>query len=102
MNQISSASNANLILGLGAPTQAPINAQTLAQRQREILNQHLQQRQMHQQQQIQQQTLKRRQEWTMTPSMAAPTGLPAATSKPQMAQANAQQFPFPPNNGIRQ
>lgn len=88
------------VLGSVPPFQAPINAQMLAQRQREILNQHLRQRQMHQQQQVQQRTLMMRgQGLTMTPSMAAPTGLPAAMSNPRIPQANAQQFPFPPSYG---
>uniref|UniRef100_A0A8C3KTW8 Nuclear receptor coactivator 2 n=1 Tax=Chrysolophus pictus TaxID=9089 RepID=A0A8C3KTW8_CHRPC len=46
INQISSVSNMNLSLRPGVPTQGPINAQMLAQRQREILSQHLRQRQM--------------------------------------------------------
>ncbi|KAF3822528.1 hypothetical protein GH733_007902 [Mirounga leonina] len=83
--------------------QAPINAQMLAQRQREILNQHLRQRQMHQQQQVQQRTLMMRgQGLNMTSSMVAPGSLPATLSNPRMPQANAQQFPFPPNYGISQ
>uniref|UniRef100_A0A8C2LW85 Nuclear receptor coactivator n=1 Tax=Cricetulus griseus TaxID=10029 RepID=A0A8C2LW85_CRIGR len=103
MNQISNVSNVNLTLRPGVPTQAPINAQMLAQRQREILNQHLRQRQMHQQQQVQQRTLMMRgQGLNMTPSMVAPSGLPAAMSNPRIPQANAQQFPFPPNYGISQ
>lgn len=101
MNQISSVSNVNLTLRPGVPTQAPINAQMLAQRQREILNQHLRQRQM--QQQVQQRTLMMRgQGLNVTPSMVAPAGLPAAMSNPRIPQANAQQFPFPPNYGISQ
>lgn len=72
----------------------------LAQRQREILNQHLRQRQMHQQQQVQQRTLMMRgQGLNMTSSMVAPSGMPAALSNPRLPQANAQQFPFPPNYG---
>nr|XP_042126669.1 nuclear receptor coactivator 2 isoform X3 [Peromyscus maniculatus bairdii] len=103
MNQISNVSNVNLTLRPGVPTQAPINAQMLAQRQREILNQHLRQRQMHQQQQVQQRTLMMRgQGLNMTPSMVAPSGIPAAMSNPRIPQANAQQFPFPPNYGISQ
>lgn len=103
MNQISNVSNVNLTLRPGVPTQAPINAQMLAQRQREILNQHLRQRQMHQQQQVQQRTLMMRgQGLNMTPSMVAPSGLPATMSNPRIPQANAQQFPFPPNYGISQ
>ncbi|XP_036354338.2 nuclear receptor coactivator 2 isoform X2 [Ochotona princeps] len=103
MNQISNVSNVNLTLRPGVPTQAPINAQMLAQRQREILNQHLRQRQMHQQQQVQQRTLMMRgQGLNMTPNMVAPSGLPATMSNPRIPQANAQQFPFPPNYGISQ
>uniref|UniRef100_A0A8C2UQ06 Nuclear receptor coactivator n=1 Tax=Chinchilla lanigera TaxID=34839 RepID=A0A8C2UQ06_CHILA len=103
MNQISNVSNVNLTLRPGVPTQAPINAQMLAQRQREILNQHLRQRQMHQQQQVQQRTLMMRgQGLNMTPSMVAPSGIPATMSNPRIPQANAQQFPFPPNYGISQ
>ncbi|XP_053785680.1 nuclear receptor coactivator 2 isoform X2 [Desmodus rotundus] len=103
MNQISNVSNVNLTLRPGVPTQAPINAQMLAQRQREILNQHLRQRQMHQQQQVQQRTLMMRgQGLNMTSSMVAPSGMPAAMSNPRIPQANAQQFPFPPNYGISQ
>uniref|UniRef100_A0A2K6CG29 Nuclear receptor coactivator n=1 Tax=Macaca nemestrina TaxID=9545 RepID=A0A2K6CG29_MACNE len=103
MNQISNVSNVNLTLRPGVPTQAPINAQMLAQRQREILNQHLRQRQMHQQQQVQQRTLMMRgQGLNITPSMVAPSGMPATMSNPRIPQANAQQFPFPPNYGISQ
>ncbi|XP_074063166.1 nuclear receptor coactivator 2 isoform X2 [Macrotis lagotis] len=80
--------------------QGPINAQMLAQRQREILNQHLRQRQMHQQQQVQQRTLMMRgQGLNMTPSMVASGGIPATMSNPRIPQATAQQFPFPPNYG---
>ncbi|PNI56207.1 NCOA2 isoform 4 [Pan troglodytes] len=97
MNQISNVSNVNLTLRPGVPTQM------LAQRQREILNQHLRQRQMHQQQQVQQRTLMMRgQGLNMTPSMVAPSGMPATMSNPRIPQANAQQFPFPPNYGISQ
>lgn len=90
----------NVSLCVLPPIQAPINAQMLAQRQREILNQHLRQRQMHQQQQVQQRTLMMRgQGLNMTPSVVAPGGVPAAMSNPRLPQANAQQFPFPPNYG---
>ncbi|XP_077023080.1 nuclear receptor coactivator 2 isoform X1 [Tamandua tetradactyla] len=103
MNQISNVSNVNLTLRPGVPAQGPINAQMLAQRQREILNQHLRQRQMHQQQQVQQRTLMMRgQGLNMTPSMVASGGIPATMSNPRIPQANAQQFPFPPNYGISQ
>uniref|UniRef100_A0A8B9PTM9 Nuclear receptor coactivator n=1 Tax=Apteryx owenii TaxID=8824 RepID=A0A8B9PTM9_APTOW len=103
INQISNVSNMNLSLRPGVPTQGPINAQMLAQRQREILSQHLRQRQMQQQQQVQQRTLMMRgQGLSMTPSMVAASGIPATMSNPRIPQANAQQFPFPPNYGISQ
>ncbi|XP_038244738.1 nuclear receptor coactivator 2 isoform X2 [Dermochelys coriacea] len=103
INQISSVSNMNLSLRPGVPTQAPINAQMLAQRQREILSQHLRQRQIHQQQQVQQRTLMMRgQSLNISPSMVASAGIPATMSNPRIPQANAQQFPFPPNYGISQ
>ncbi|XP_030299978.1 nuclear receptor coactivator 2 [Calypte anna] len=105
INQISSVSNMNLSLRPGVPTQGPINAQMLAQRQREILSQHLRQRQMQQQQQqqVQQRTLMMRgQSLSMTPSMVAAGGIPATMSNPRIPQGNAQQFPFPPNYGISQ
>ncbi|XP_075405704.1 nuclear receptor coactivator 2 isoform X2 [Tenrec ecaudatus] len=103
MNQINNVSNVNMTLRPGVPTQGPINAQMLAQRQREILNQHLRQRQIHQQQQVQQRTLMMRgQGLNMTPSMVASGGIPATMSNPRIPQANAQQFPFPPNYGMSQ
>ncbi|KAL2308308.1 hypothetical protein Nmel_001322, partial [Mimus melanotis] len=90
-----------VIDGGGGFPQGPINAQMLAQRQREILSQHLRQRQMQQQQQqVQQRTLMMRgQGLSMTPSMVATGGIPATMSNPRIPQANAQQFPFPPNYG---
>lgn len=36
---------------------------------------------------------------SMTPSMVATGGIPATMSNPRIPQANAQQFPFPPNYG---
>ncbi|KAJ6664006.1 hypothetical protein lerEdw1_008960 [Lerista edwardsae] len=101
INQISNVSNMNLSLRPGVPAQGPLNAQMLAQRQREILSQHLRHRQM--QQQVQQRTLMMRgQSMNMTPSMVASGGIPATMSNPRIPQANAQQFPFPPNYGINQ
>lgn len=52
------------------------------------------------QQQVQQRTLMMRgQSMTMTPSMVASGAIPATMSNPRIPQANAQQFPFPPNYG---
>lgn len=71
----------------------------LAQRQREILSQHLRQKQMHQQQ-VQQRTLMMRgQGMNMASNMVAPSGIPATMNSPRIPLANAQQFPFPPNYG---
>ncbi|RXM36587.1 Nuclear receptor coactivator 2 [Acipenser ruthenus] len=82
--------------------QGTINAQMLAQRQRELLSQHLRQRQLEQQRQQQQRTMMMRaQGLNIPPSMAAaaPGGMPGTMSNPRIPQANPQQFPFPPNYG---
>jgi hypothetical protein len=93
-NQIGSVSNVNLTLGPGAPTRAPINSQMLAQRQTEILNQHLQQRPMHHNSRYSSELLTMRgQGLNMTPSMAAPAGLPAAMRNPQISQEPDPRFP---------
>ncbi|KAI1889078.1 hypothetical protein AGOR_G00175350 [Albula goreensis] len=106
MNQISGVSNLNLPLRPSVPTQGTINAQMLAQRQREILSNHLRQRQLEQrQQQVQQRTLlMRAQGLNLPPNMAAAAaaasaGMPGAMSNPRIPQANPQQFPYPPNYG---
>ncbi|XP_034285841.1 nuclear receptor coactivator 2 isoform X2 [Pantherophis guttatus] len=100
INQIGNVSGMNLSLRPGVPTQGNINSQMLAQRQREILSQHLRHRQMHQ---VQQRTLMMRgQSMNMTPSMVASGGIPATMSNPRIPQTNTQQFPFPPNYGINQ
>uniref|UniRef100_A0A2D4ES18 DUF1518 domain-containing protein n=2 Tax=Micrurus TaxID=8634 RepID=A0A2D4ES18_MICCO len=104
INQIGNVSSMNLSLRPGVPTQVReqgnINSQMLAQRQREILSQHLRHRQMHQ---VQQRTLMMRgQSMNMTPSMVASGGIPATMSNPRIPQTNPQQFPFPPNYGINQ
>ncbi|KAJ8413400.1 hypothetical protein AAFF_G00093960 [Aldrovandia affinis] len=92
MNQISGVSNLNLPLRPNVPTQM------LAQRQREILSNHLRQRQLEQQRQQQQQQqvqqrslLMRAQGLNLPPNMAA--------AGPRIPQANPQQFPYPPSYG---
>ncbi|RXM96749.1 Nuclear receptor coactivator 2 [Acipenser ruthenus] len=88
--------------------QGTINAQMLAQRQRELLSQHLRQRQLEQQQRQQQQQqramMMRAQGLNIPPSMAATAsgGMPGTMSNPRIPQANPQQFPFPPNYGMNQ
>ncbi|XP_054478534.1 nuclear receptor coactivator 2 isoform X2 [Anoplopoma fimbria] len=101
MTQMSSVSNVNLPLRASAPNQGTINAQMLAQRQRELLSNHLRQRQQQQQQaqQVQQQRsmAMRAQGLNMPPNMAA-----GGMSNPRIPQANPQQFPYPPSYGMSQ
>ncbi|XP_061094159.1 nuclear receptor coactivator 2 isoform X1 [Conger conger] len=101
MNQISGVSNLNLPLRPNVPTQGTINAQMMAQRQREFLTNHLRQKQLEQQRQQQRSLLMRTQGLSLPPNMApaAPSGMPGAMSNPRIPQANPQQFPYPPNYG---
>ncbi|XP_068437606.1 nuclear receptor coactivator 2 isoform X1 [Clinocottus analis] len=98
MTQMSGVSNVNLPLRASAPNQGTINAQMLAQRQRELLSNHLRQRQQQQQQaqQVQQQRsmAMRAQGLNLPPNMAA-----GGMSNPRIPQANPQQFPYPPSYG---
>uniref|UniRef100_A0A8C3G0P1 Nuclear receptor coactivator n=1 Tax=Cyclopterus lumpus TaxID=8103 RepID=A0A8C3G0P1_CYCLU len=100
MSQMSSVSNVNLPLRASAPNQGTINAQMLAQRQRELLSNHLRQRQQQQQQQQAQQVQQQRsmamraQGLNLPPNMAA-----GGMSNPRIPQANPQQFPYPPSYG---
>ncbi|XP_032875232.1 nuclear receptor coactivator 2 isoform X6 [Amblyraja radiata] len=112
MNPLTTVSNMNLPLRASVPPQmsgqGPINAQMLAQRQRELLNQHLRQRQLmqqqqQQQQQVQQRTIMMRQQGlNIPPNMATSGSMAAAMSTPRIPQASPQQFPFPPNYGMNQ
>ncbi|XP_020501066.2 nuclear receptor coactivator 2 isoform X2 [Labrus bergylta] len=99
MTQMSSVSNVNLPLRASAPNQGTINAQMLAQRQRELLSNHLRQRQQQQAQQVQQQRsmAMRAQGLNLPPNMAA-----GGMSNPRIPQANPQQFPYPPSYGMNQ
>ncbi|XP_055006904.1 nuclear receptor coactivator 2 [Boleophthalmus pectinirostris] len=102
MSQMSGVSNVNLPLRASAPNQGTINAQMLAQRQRELLSNHLRQRQQQQVQQAQQvqqvqqqrSMAMRAQGLNMPPNMAA-----GGMSNARMPQANPQQFPYPPSYG---
>uniref|UniRef100_A0A8C7XTA4 Nuclear receptor coactivator n=1 Tax=Oryzias sinensis TaxID=183150 RepID=A0A8C7XTA4_9TELE len=93
MTQMSSVSNVNLPPRANAPNQGTINAQMVAQRQREMLSNHLRQKQQQQVQQAQQQRSMalRAQGLSMAPNMT--------TRNPQ---AGPQQFPYPPNYGMSQ
>ncbi|XP_071270236.1 nuclear receptor coactivator 2-like isoform X1 [Salvelinus alpinus] len=114
MNQMSGVSNMNQPLQSNNPNQGTINAQMLAQRQRELLSNHLRQRQLehqrqqHQQQQQQQRNMvMRAQGLNLPPNMAAANMAAAAASglsggliNPRIPQTtNPQQFPFPPSYG---
>ncbi|XP_069777358.1 nuclear receptor coactivator 2 isoform X3 [Narcine bancroftii] len=104
MNPLTTVSNMNLPLRASVPPQmsgqGPINAQMLAQRQRELLNQHLRQRQLIQQQQ--RTMMMRQQGLNIPPNMAASGNMAAAMSTPRIPQASPQQFPYPPNYGMNQ
>ncbi|KAM9308560.1 nuclear receptor coactivator 2 [Gastrophryne carolinensis] len=108
MNPMSNVSSMNMAMRPGVPTQmqAPINAQMAAQRQREILSQHLRQRQLQQQQQQQQvqhrAMMMRGQGLSMPPNMVASPAMTGSLSSPRIPQANVQQFPFPSNYGMSQ
>ncbi|KAM9382795.1 LOW QUALITY PROTEIN: nuclear receptor coactivator 1 [Phaethornis superciliosus] len=73
--------------------QPPLNAQMLAQRQRELYSQQHRQRQLMQQRAI----LMRQQSFgnNLPPS----AGLPVQLGAPRLPQAPPQQFPYPPNYG---
>uniref|UniRef100_A0AAZ3NTS6 Nuclear receptor coactivator 2 n=1 Tax=Oncorhynchus tshawytscha TaxID=74940 RepID=A0AAZ3NTS6_ONCTS len=109
MNQMSGVSNMNPTLQSNNPNQGTINAQMLAQRQRELLNNHLRQRQLeHQRQQQQQQRnmVMRTQGLNLPPNIAAAaaaSGLSGGLSNPRIPQTtNPQQFPYPPSYGMSQ
>ncbi|XP_053293905.1 nuclear receptor coactivator 2 [Pleuronectes platessa] len=100
-NQMSGVSNMNLPLRSNVPNQGTLNAQMLAQRQREYLSNHLRQRQQQQQQQQQQHLhhqramMMRTQGLNMPSGGAAPTPMPIGGTNPRLPQGNPQQFPYP-------
>lgn len=76
--------------------QGTLNAQMLAQRQREYLNNHLRQRQQQQQHVHQQRAMMMRTQGISMPSGgAAPTPMPIGGTNPRLPQGNPQQFPYP-------
>uniref|UniRef100_A0AAZ3RHB0 DUF1518 domain-containing protein n=1 Tax=Oncorhynchus tshawytscha TaxID=74940 RepID=A0AAZ3RHB0_ONCTS len=116
MIQMSGVSNMNPTLQSNNPNQGTINAQMLAQRQRELLSNHLRQRQLeHQRQQQQQQQQQQQRNMVMraqglnlppnmaAANMAAASGQSGGLSNPRIPQTtNPQQFPFPPSYGMSQ
>uniref|UniRef100_A0A3Q1IA21 Nuclear receptor coactivator n=1 Tax=Anabas testudineus TaxID=64144 RepID=A0A3Q1IA21_ANATE len=100
MTQMSGVSNVNLPLRANAPNQGTINAQMLAQRQRELLSNHLRQRQQQQQVQQAQQVQQQRGMTMRGPALNLPPNMAAGgMSNPRIPQANPQQFPYPPSYG---
>ncbi|XP_026230550.1 nuclear receptor coactivator 2-like isoform X2 [Anabas testudineus] len=101
VNQMSGVSNMNLPLRSNVPNQGTLNAQMLAQRQREYLSNHLRQRQQQHQQHVHQQRamMMRTQGINMPPNMpsggSAPTPMPMGGTNLRLPQGNPQQFPYP-------
>ncbi|KAM9427342.1 nuclear receptor coactivator 2-like isoform 7-T13 [Salvelinus alpinus] len=109
MNQMG-VSNMNLPLRPSVPNQGTLNAQMLAQRQREYLSNILRQRQQHVHQRA---MLMRAQGLNTPPNMASAAGavepsqsagMPPGSmgTNPRIPQANPQQFPYPASYGINQ
>ncbi|XP_056148993.1 nuclear receptor coactivator 2-like [Lampris incognitus] len=100
VNQMGGVSNMNLPLRSNLPNQGTLNAQMLAQRQREYLTNHLRQRQqhVHQQHMHQQRALMMRaQGMGIPPKMpnSAATSMAVGGANPGVPQGNPQQFPYP-------
>ncbi|XP_019340081.2 nuclear receptor coactivator 3 isoform X1 [Alligator mississippiensis] len=86
---------------VGSQQQGFLNAQMMAQRNRELLSHHIRQQRMAmimQQQQQQQQP----QAFSPPPNVTASGSMDSALAGPPMAQVPPQQFPYPPNYGINQ
>uniref|UniRef100_A0A3Q2G874 Nuclear receptor coactivator 2 n=1 Tax=Cyprinodon variegatus TaxID=28743 RepID=A0A3Q2G874_CYPVA len=97
MTQMSGLSTVNLPLRANASNQGNINAHMLAQRQRELLSNHLRQRQQQHVQQAQQVQQQR------TIAMRAQgLNMAGGMSNPRNPQAAPQQFPYPPSYGLTQ
>ncbi|XP_039610565.1 nuclear receptor coactivator 2 isoform X2 [Polypterus senegalus] len=101
MSQMNSVTNINLPLRTNIPPQGSINAQMLAQRQRELLSQHLRQRQLEQQRQ--QRTMMMRGPGLNPPNnmtaSAGSGGMLGTMNNPRLPQANSQQFQYTSNYG---
>ncbi|NXW53768.1 NCOA3 protein, partial [Eurystomus gularis] len=75
-----------------------LNAQMVAQRNRELISHHFRQQRMAMMMQQQQQP----QAFSPPPNVTASGNMDSALTGPQMAQVPPQQFPYPPNYGISQ
>ncbi|XP_023964580.2 nuclear receptor coactivator 3 isoform X7 [Chrysemys picta bellii] len=84
---------------VGSQQQGFLNAQMVAQRNRELISHHIRQQRMAmmiQQQQQQPQT------FSPPPNVTASGSMDSSLAGPPMAQVPSQQFPYPPNYGISQ
>ncbi|XP_069740285.1 nuclear receptor coactivator 3-like isoform X2 [Narcine bancroftii] len=77
-----------------------LNAQMMAQRQRELLSQQLRQRQMMHRAMIMRQH--QQQGFSPPPNVTAPTGMEAPMGGPPITPASPQQFTYPANYGMNQ
>ncbi|XP_008394575.1 nuclear receptor coactivator 2 isoform X3 [Poecilia reticulata] len=103
MTQMTGVSNVNLPLRASAPNQGNINAHMLAQRQREMLSNHLRQRQQQQQHVQQAQQVQQQRSIAMrAQGLSLPPNMAGGLSNPRNPQAAPQQFPYPPSYGMSQ
>uniref|UniRef100_A0A7M4EXZ2 Nuclear receptor coactivator 3 n=1 Tax=Crocodylus porosus TaxID=8502 RepID=A0A7M4EXZ2_CROPO len=79
-----------------------LNAQMMAQRNRELLSHHIRQQRMAMIMQQQQQQQQQPQAFSPPPNVTASGSMDSALAGPPMAQVPPQQFPYPPNYGINQ
>ncbi|XP_039935810.1 nuclear receptor coactivator 3 isoform X5 [Hirundo rustica] len=83
---------------VGSQQQGFLNAQMVAQRNRELVSHHFRQQRMAMMMQQQQQP----QAFSPPPNVAASGSMDSALTGPPMAQVPSQQFPYAPNYGISQ
>lgn len=83
---------------VGSQQQGFLNAQMVAQRNRELISHHFRQQRMAMMMQQQQQP----QAFSPPPNVTASGSMDSALAGPPMAQVPAQQFPYPPNYGLSQ
>ncbi|NWV19698.1 NCOA3 protein, partial [Origma solitaria] len=83
---------------VGSQQQGFLNAQMVAQRNRELISHHFRQQRMAMMMQQQQQP----QAFSPPPNVTASGSMDSALTGPPMAQVPSQQFPYPPNYGISQ
>ncbi|XP_035756021.1 nuclear receptor coactivator 3 isoform X3 [Egretta garzetta] len=83
---------------VGSQQQGFLNAQMVAQRNRELISHHFRQQRMAMMMQQQQQP----QAFSPPPNVTASGSMDSALTGPPMAQVPPQQFPYPPNYGMSQ